>query len=484
MSDLSQRGAIQFIVLLILLLGLVGGVWLVTRGEPLKFLPKAGGGVSGPITPQTSFILNDPEATKAKQVGSEFEVQIWARSDIEPANLFAAKLQFPLHLLEVVRIEKEGSFISSWVEEYFDNNTGEVSLAGGIPAPGLSTAQNQARFMASIIFRAKDAGAAVVLFQDESAIYSNVNNINILTVKESLTVSLGSSAGSPAPTSPPPTAPGVVLYELPREFASTQGGNWFYYYKIGNSPESLLPPVQQPGTVVATTPPYEAIYGSSSMKPKDWFGASDNQYWHAGGNNWMVVDDGLSTGGDSQIALVYWEAPSAGHATVTVTEQRVEQSGKGNGFEFGVGYAPGTGKLLSTVLAKKQVSSQDSSVQTLTAQYWLKGDGDALAYYKFSNNLTYGDSSRYSIKVVFTPAAEASPTPSSSPISVVGSGDGNNDGKVNLADLSILLSNFNKTSGFPQPIDLNGDGRINSIDYSLMVQILIKAGVIKGGGIG
>lgn len=317
-----------------------------------------------------------------------------------------------------------------------------------------------------------------------------------MTIKEPLTVSLGSSTASPVPPpdlppsdpfSPPPTAPGIVLYELPREFTSTQGGNWFYYYKIGNSSESLLPPVQQPGTVVATTPPYEATYGSSSMKPKDWFGASDNQYWHAGGNNWMMIGDGLNTGGDSQIALVYWQAPSAGHATVTVTEQRIEQAGKGNGFEFGVGYAPGLGRLLSTILDKKQVSSQDSSVQTLITQYWLKGDGDALVYYKFSNNFTFGDASKYSIRVAFTPTTPiaASPTPSPfSPIAAVESGDGNGDGKVNLADLSMLLSNFNKTSGFPKPIDLNGDGKVNSIDYGLMVQILLKAGVIKGGSVG
>lgn len=46
MSKLSQRGAIHLIVPIILLLGIIGGVYLVTAG-PLKFFPKAS--VSGPI---------------------------------------------------------------------------------------------------------------------------------------------------------------------------------------------------------------------------------------------------------------------------------------------------------------------------------------------------------------------------------------------------------------------------------------------------
>lgn len=47
MPKLDQRGAIQFIVLLILLLGIAAGVWLITQG-PLKLFPRAT--VSAPIS--------------------------------------------------------------------------------------------------------------------------------------------------------------------------------------------------------------------------------------------------------------------------------------------------------------------------------------------------------------------------------------------------------------------------------------------------
>lgn len=50
MPRLNQKGAVQFIVLLIILIGIAGGVFLVTRGEPLKLFPQAKEDkVSGPI---------------------------------------------------------------------------------------------------------------------------------------------------------------------------------------------------------------------------------------------------------------------------------------------------------------------------------------------------------------------------------------------------------------------------------------------------
>lgn len=358
MSSLNQRGAIQFIILLILLAGIAVGVYLITSG-PLKIFPRAS--VSSPVTPQTSFILNDPEATKIKQVGSEFKVFIWARSDIEPANLFTAKLQYPSHLLEVVSMDKAGSFITSWVEEYFDNDTGIISLIGGVPAPGLSTVPNNTQFMVSITFRAKNAGTAVVIFSDDSAIYSNANNIDILTVKEPLTLSLGGSTVPPSPTSAPTPTP-------------------------------------------TSTPSFCNACAADISK-------------------------------NGRVSVVDYSS------AVTCVSRGI--SGKDDA---------GRACSLSDIDQNGVVDQKD--VDCITSQF---GNICVLA---------------------------PSPTPILTPTPQLGNGDGNRDGIVSLADLSILLSNFNKTSGFPEPIDLNGDGRVNSIDYGLMVQILIKAGVIKGGGVG
>lgn len=352
MSGSNQKGLAQIFLVLILLAGIGLGVYLV--GQKTNLFPRAS--VSTPVAPQTSFILNDPQATKAKVVGSEFEVQVWARSDIEPANLFAAKLQFPPHLLEVVGLDfinRETTFVESWVEDYFDNNAGEVSLVGGVPSPGLTTTNGPARFMASVIFRVKDAGTAVVLFSDESAIYSNANNINILTIKEPLTALLGTSTALPSAT--PSASP--VDYCTPCSADLSKNGK------------------------------VSAVDYSISI---------------------TCISNGIS-GQD------------------------------------------GTGRACTVADIDRDGAVTEKDLECVKRQY-----------------------------AALCPTNTASP----SPIPTVGSGDGNNDGKVNLADLSMLLSNFNKTSGFPKPIDLNGDGKVNSIDYGLMVQILLKAGVIKGGSVG
>ena len=60
-----------------------------------------------------------------------------------------------------------------------------------------------------------------------------------------------------------------------------------------------------------------------------------------------------------------------------------------------------------------------------------------------------------------------------------GPGDGNGDGKVDLIDLSVLLSDFNKTGAFRKGIDMNSDGIVNSIDFRLLRIILVQNGIIK-----
>lgn len=284
-TALNQRGAIQFIVLLILLLGIVGAVLLVTRGEPLKFLPKAGGGVSGPISPQTSYTLVPSKQNVV--TGEEFTVDILVRSDIDAANLFAAKITFPPDLLEVTarQTNQAGAIpISNWVEQYLDHTNGLVSFVGGIPSPGYQTTADQsAPKLATIYFRAKVQGSAVINFEDSSAIYRNSDNLNILGLKNGITITIG-TAGSPSPTSSPSPTP--------------------------------------------------------SMSP--------------------------------------------------------------------------------------------------------------------------------------------SPIPSPSATPLPGTGDGNNDGKINLADMSVLLTDFNKEQGFRVAVDMNGDGKINTFDFSLMRNLLIQKGVIRG----
>jgi hypothetical protein len=83
-----------------------------------------------------------------------------------------------------------------------------------------------------------------------------------------------------------------------------------------------------------------------------------------------------------------------------------------------------------------------------------------------------------------SPTPSSTPTSSSSPINTPSSiptatpspsptprktGDINGDNLVNVFDLSILLSNYGKTSGFNPTADLNADGVINIFDLSILL---------------
>lgn len=71
-----------------------------------------------------------------------------------------------------------------------------------------------------------------------------------------------------------------------------------------------------------------------------------------------------------------------------------------------------------------------------------------------------------------TPVPTVLPTPSATPVSTATPmpgkvGDLNNDNKVNVIDLSMLLSKWNSTE--VTNADLNNDGRVNVIDLSMML---------------
>jgi hypothetical protein len=70
------------------------------------------------------------------------------------------------------------------------------------------------------------------------------------------------------------------------------------------------------------------------------------------------------------------------------------------------------------------------------------------------------------------PEPEPEPEPTPPPVSNK-PGDLNGDGKVNILDLSILLANWNKTTDQIQASgsspDLNGDGRVNILDLSVLL---------------
>lgn len=418
MPALNQRGVIHYIVLLILLLGLVGGVLLVTRGEPLKFLPKAGGGISGPISPTTSFTLFPSK--QSYNLGEEVQVQVLVHSDVTAANLFDAKINYDPQVLQLGRVDVTSPFIKNWVEQYW-GDPGKVSLVGGVPNPGFQSQVGDIAPMATLYFIALKTGQTTVSFEDTSAIYSNADNVNILGPKNGVTIAIG-TAGSPVPTptpslTPSPGNPSITEGAFRLQLTPTQGNtkcqrgdvNCFYQ-----------------AVVIATNRTDRPLYNTTlyTVNPQGVL-----QY---------TGFDGLWTTGRSTTNRVIQPGQEAINTLVKLVPARTD------GTWTGALYIDG---------------------QTCNIQSTPPTD----CYYYGASSLT--------ITINFTDVP-SSPTPTATPIP--GTGDGNNDGKINLIDLSVLLTDFNKESGFRPAIDMNGDGKINTFDFSLMRNLLIEKKVIRG----
>lgn len=210
--NLKDRKTILAIAgFLVLLAAVPLGVYLTQQKQIFK--PKAF--EEKPISvPQAAFTIIAP---KNITVGSQVRVSVLARSDLDAANLFVAKIKYPSTLLKFESIDLLGgaSFVKNWVESIGDESG--VDLTGGVPAPGFKTnvGESSSR-MADIIFTAKASGDAKITFAPESAIYRNSDNADILSAWHDTEVKILSQAAtaSPSPTKQIPTTGVVILGDV------------------------------------------------------------------------------------------------------------------------------------------------------------------------------------------------------------------------------------------------------------------------------
>lgn len=655
MHKLSERGVVHLLVPLILLLGIIGGVFLVTNGNPLKLFSKAAPTL--PSAPEASFELEleksgiapfTDEATPTNiPIGSKFRVDIYARSDTEAANLFKASIHFTqdtdrISFIEPVEINRrEGqSFVKNWVETASSGTT-FITMTGGVASPGIQTdAKSGALLMGSIIFEAKRLGKVKIELADDSAIYSNVNNINILTAKKG-TIEVEITDIQPSPTPTPvshsvsctgvlveggvqgklPTGETVYTLEsegklkLTAQVTNPEGvkvtGGWIVaddsnggtFDPMGgtsvtyNAPKNLtssdkLLKIQSSvsaqfsdGSVTSTgcgiisvnikpaVQPTPTPQPTPSPSPVTGFGKAlkltkDNSYVKA---PFRIPDIPFADGRGLAISL--WVKPTSlsndGNARYLVAREIV---GSGvQGFSLGVtnrkldftiaiktdggeiknGYvtsntlldynkwyhiaaeyypsvsASESGQINLFINGVREGTQQirgvrsdnvsdsnvtigcklirnfgclnqffgeiDDVVVMSGSHYYLnftppttpfnRNVASIIGIYHLEGNAQ--DSSvrenhgTTSGEIQFVDSTVAGGTTQFQPPQA-GNGDGNSDGKVDLADLSILLADFNKSGEVRIGVDLNGDGSINTFDFSLMRDLLIQKGVIKG----
>jgi hypothetical protein len=111
-------------------------------------------------------------------VGRSFCVSVLVDTGGEAINAVEADLTFPSALLEVTGVDATvGSFLPIVVEKSFNNTSGHIHIAGGVPTPGFTGGTGK---VATIAFRAKAAGSAAVAFEGTSKLMRNDDNVNIL----------------------------------------------------------------------------------------------------------------------------------------------------------------------------------------------------------------------------------------------------------------------------------------------------------------
>ena len=147
------------------------------------------------------------EASASATVNQTFTATLIGHSDEEAANLFSAKINFPANLVEVESINTNDTFVTSWAEKFYDNTTGQISLVGGIPNPGYKSEATESGEMAIITFKAKAPGNALIDLTDQSQIFSNSTNQNILDsmTDDNVMIDCGAAANcvNPSPIASP-----------------------------------------------------------------------------------------------------------------------------------------------------------------------------------------------------------------------------------------------------------------------------------------
>jgi hypothetical protein len=108
-----------------------------------------------------------------------------------------ATIDFPTDLLQVMSVSKDSSIFSLWVADpAFSNNSGTITLDGGLPNPGFSGTNGE---VVSIVFRAKKPGTASIVFGDSAVRANDGNGTNVLSGTQAATIAI-SSAASEIPT--------------------------------------------------------------------------------------------------------------------------------------------------------------------------------------------------------------------------------------------------------------------------------------------
>lgn len=212
------------LIILVSFLVLTIPVGVYFMNQSTSFFPKAS--ENTPFKTLEAGLVASTNTTSLN-TNQEFKVDINFNSELDEVNLVKAKIKFTQNSLEVVRIERSPSFAKQWFEYAFDNSQGTVSLMGASPNPGSKTSKETPYLtVATVVFKTVKPDLASISFEEQdSGIYRNSDNSNILKKVEILTLNINGTQDSEIKS---PKQPGG---ELPIEVTSPAGGRTYSFYE-------------------------------------------------------------------------------------------------------------------------------------------------------------------------------------------------------------------------------------------------------------
>lgn len=516
MFKLNDKGIIQILILLLLLAGLIVGIILIK--DPTRFLPKAG---FKPSVPETSLTLQLDKTQY--QEGDIITANLYARSDIDAANLFSAKLNFPQDKLEVIRYDFQRSaeqyvrndcLAGSWDQNLCRrcNNEGYWGQPGGDWAElgyTASTGQwcNCARNYDNsnyndstypICFGVYPTGRPDLSFDDPHS-YAPHPPIFITTQDYQ---NHGYDYHDPVLDKIQVGDP-VFFRANIKKLGGRYEGSFDTMFCLdspdvrncANRPDRWI--IQNPTPNIVSSP----VNAYSEQRSVE----ENNSQWIAtpGEHTIYVCIDYTNNipedNEDNNCSSLSFKVVSVRDYFIkNVIEHKVDNSA---GIISLVGGVPNPG-------IKTNISDESPIMATVTFKVKSGATGDAnisfdnsSAIYRNSDNVNILATKRNaSVTITNSPTATSSPSPSvvssasspvpsvtpsfvpspsPSPVPVSGNkdGDGNNDGKVDLVDMSMIMTKFNQADN--SGIDINRDQIINSFDFSLMINLLRAKMIIE-----
>lgn len=137
-------------------------------------------------------------ATQSVTQNQTFSVEIRLNTVGQSINTVAANLLYDKAVLTPQSIDTTGSFVTIWFENNIASSTGEVRLTGSLPSPGV-TGQNL--LFATVNFSAQQTGTSQITFKDDSAVFRDSDNANVLSSTTGGVYTIAAADTTPTPTS-------------------------------------------------------------------------------------------------------------------------------------------------------------------------------------------------------------------------------------------------------------------------------------------